>query len=193
MENVEAARVMIVMPENRLLVDQQKKSTASVFVRVRGMAQLPPQTVNAIRFLVANSVEGLQANHVTVVDNLGNVLSENSESDSILGLTTTQLSARKSLEQYLGRKAEDMLAMVLGPGQAVVRVAAEIKFDTNTKTEEKYDRTSRRPASPPSTMRTPRAPHPWAADSWACPPTRAPIPTCWPWPVRPLTAPRRRL
>lgn len=138
-ENVEAARVMIVMPENRLLVDQQKKSTASVFVRVRGMAQLPPQTVNAIRFLVANSVEGLQANHVTVVDNLGNVLSENSESDSILGLTTTQLSARKSLEQYLGRKAEDMLAMVLGPGQAVVRVAAEINFDTNTKTEEKYD------------------------------------------------------
>jgi flagellar M-ring protein FliF len=138
-DSVEAARVMIVMPENRLLVDQQKKPTASVFVHVRGNSQLPPQTVNAIRFLVANAVEGLQANYVTVVDNLGNVLSENTESDSLVGLSTTQLSARKSLEQYLSKKAEDMLATVLGQGQAVVRVAAEINFDTNSRTEEKYD------------------------------------------------------
>src|SRR5438034_5852469 len=38
---VESARVMIVMPENRLLMDNQKRPTASVFVRVRGHATLP--------------------------------------------------------------------------------------------------------------------------------------------------------
>jgi len=138
-DSVEAARVMIVMPENRLLVDQQKRPTASVFVHVRGNAQLPAQTVNAIRFLVANAVEGLHANYVTVVDNLGNVLSENNDNDSLAGMSTTQLAARKNLEQYLSKSAEEMLATVLGPGQAVVRVAAEINFDTNTRTEEKYD------------------------------------------------------
>jgi len=138
-DSVESARVMLVMPENRLLVDQQKKPTASVFVRVRGNGQLPPQTVNAIRFLVANAVEGLQANYVTVVDNLGNVLSENTDNDSLVGLSTTQLAARKNLEQYLSKRTEDMLSTVLGPGQAVVRVAAEINFDTNTRTEEKFD------------------------------------------------------
>jgi flagellar M-ring protein FliF len=138
-DSVESARVLVVMPENRLLVDQQKKPTASVFVRVRGNGQLPTQTVNAIRFLVANSVEGLQPNFVSIIDNLGNVLSENQENDSITGLTSTQLAARKSLEQYLSKKAEDMLGTVLGPGQAVVRVAAEINFDSSTKTEEKYD------------------------------------------------------
>ena len=37
---VESARVMIVMPENRLLVDNQKKPTASVFVRTRSNGQL---------------------------------------------------------------------------------------------------------------------------------------------------------
>jgi flagellar M-ring protein FliF len=138
-DNVDSARVMVVIPENRLLVDQQKKPTASVFVKVKGNAQLPAQTVNAIRFLVANAVEGLQANFVTVVDNLGNVLSENTESDSLVGLTTTQLAARKNLEQYLAKKAEGMLETVLGPGQAVVRVAAEINFDTTTRVEEKFD------------------------------------------------------
>jgi flagellar M-ring protein FliF len=73
------------------------------------------------------------------VDNRGNVLSENTENDSVTGLTTGQLGVRHGLEQYLARQAETMLEKVLGPGQAVVRVAAEINFDTTTRTEEKFD------------------------------------------------------
>jgi flagellar M-ring protein FliF len=136
---VESARVMIVMPENRLLVDNQKKPTASVFVRTKGNGQLPPSAVNSIRFLIANAVEGLQANSVSVVDNLGNVLSENAENDSVAGLSNNQLNARRNLEQYLGKKAEGMLEKALGPGQAIVRVAAEINWDTTTRTEETFD------------------------------------------------------
>lgn len=139
LDQIEAARVMIVMPENRLLLDKDKHPTASVFVRVRGNVQLEPQAINSIRFLVANAVEGLKANFVAVVDNQGNVLSENAENDSLVGLTTSQLAARRSLEQYLARKAQDLLEKVLGPGQAIVRVAAEINFDTTTHTEEKFD------------------------------------------------------
>jgi flagellar M-ring protein FliF len=139
LDEIESARVMIVLPENRLLLDKDKHPTASVFVRVRGNTPLPPQSINSIRFLVANSVEGLKPNNVSIVDNLGNVLSENSENDSLTGLTSTQLTARRNLEQYLGKKAQDMLEKVLGPGQAIVRVSAEINFDTITRTEEKFD------------------------------------------------------
>ncbi|MFO1497094.1 MAG: flagellar M-ring protein FliF C-terminal domain-containing protein [Verrucomicrobiota bacterium] len=108
-------------------------------MRVRGNATLAPQTVEAIRFLVANAVEGLTASSVSVVDNQGNVLSDNNDNDSIAGLSSTQLTARKNFEQYLAKKAEGMLDKVLGPGQAVVRVAADINFDTLSRTEEKYD------------------------------------------------------
>jgi flagellar M-ring protein FliF len=139
LDEVESARVMVVLPENRLLLDKDKYATASVFVRVRGNSQLQPQSINSIRFLVANSVEGLKPNHVTVIDNLGNVLSENSDNDSLSGLTSTQLASRRNLEQYLGKKAQDMLEKVLGPGQAIVRVSAEINYDTTTKSEEKFD------------------------------------------------------
>ena len=138
-DQVESARVMVVMPENRLLVDMQKKPTASVFVKVRGNVSLPPQSVAAIRFLVANAVEGLTTGNVSVVDNLGNVLSENTADDTLTGMSTTQLAARKNLEQYLSKKAEAMLEKALGPGQAIVRVSAEISFDTMTRTEEKFD------------------------------------------------------
>jgi flagellar M-ring protein FliF len=136
---VEAARVMIVMPENRLLVDNQKKPTASVFIRTKSNGQLSPSAVNSIRFLVANAVEGLQANSVSVVDNLGNVLSENQENDTAAGLSNNQLTARRNLEAYLAKKAEGMLEKALGPGQAIVRVATDINWDTITRTEEKYD------------------------------------------------------
>jgi flagellar M-ring protein FliF len=139
LDEVESARVMLVMPENRLLTDAQRKPTASVFVRVKGGSQLPVSSVNSIRFLVANSVEGLQVNNVSVVDNQGNVLSQNEESDSVAGLSNNQLTARRNYEQYLSKKAEGMLEKVLGAGQAVVRVSAEINWDTTTRTEEKFD------------------------------------------------------
>jgi len=139
LDEVESARVMVVLPENRLLLDKDKYATASVFVRVRGNSQLQPQSINSIRFLVANSVEGLKPNHVTVIDNLGNVLSENSDNDSLSGLTSNQLGARRNLEQYLAKKAQDMLEKVLGPGQAIVRVSAEINYDTVSRLEEKFD------------------------------------------------------
>ena len=138
-DSIETARVMIVMPENRLLVDNQKKPTASVFVRVRGNSQLTQQNVNAIRFLVANSVEGLAANNVSVMDSQGSVLSSNNENDSVAGLSSTQLTAQRELEQYLSKKAEDILSKALGSGQSIVRVSAEINFDSLTSVEEKYD------------------------------------------------------
>ncbi len=139
LDEIEQARVMVVLPENRLLLDKDRHPTASVFVRVRGNSVLPAQSVNSIRFLVANAVEGLKANFVTVVDNQGNVLSENSEEDSIAGLTSAQFGARRNLEQYLGRKVEGMLEKVLGPGQAIVRVAADLNYDTTSTIEEKFD------------------------------------------------------
>lgn len=139
LDEIEAARVMIVMPENRLLTDTTRRATASVFVKLKAHAQLQASAVNSIRFLVANAVEGLQANFVSVVDNHGTVLSENNENDSIGGLSSTQLGARRNMEHYLAKKAEGMLEKVLGPGQAVVRVSAEINFDSLTRTEEKFD------------------------------------------------------
>lgn len=139
LEGVDSARVMIVMPENRLLIDNQRKPTASVFVRVKGTYQLPPSAVNSIKFLVANSVEGLQANNVTVVDNFGNVLSETEQADSVAGMSNNQLAAQRNLEQYLTKKAQGMLEQVLGPGQAVVRVSADLNWDTTTLKATKYD------------------------------------------------------
>lgn len=139
LEQIESSRVQIVFPENRLIVDAQRKPTASVFIKVRGSGDIPSSAVNSIRFLVANAVEGLSPNAVSVVDQRGNVLSENQDDNSVAGLSNGQFAATRNVEQYLTKKAEGMLATVLGPGQAVVRVAAELNWDSINRVEEKFD------------------------------------------------------
>jgi flagellar M-ring protein FliF len=106
---------------------------------LHGSGELSSSAVNSIRFLVANSVEGLQPNSVTIIDNHGNVLSGNEDEDSVAGLSSGQLASRRTIEQYLSQKAQGMLETVLGPGQAVVRVAVEINTETINRTEEKFD------------------------------------------------------
>jgi flagellar M-ring protein FliF len=46
---------------------------------------------------------------------------------------------RAQVEDYLAKKVESMLAQVIGPGNAVVRVSAEIDTQATTETQEKYD------------------------------------------------------
>src|SRR6185436_15666520 len=114
------------------------KSTASVFVDVGG-GRLEIDQVNAIRHLVANAVQGLAPDQVAVVDNRGRTLSEELKQDPTLGSASSQMRYRQQVEDYLSKKVESMLASVIGPGNAVVRVSAEIETDATTLTSEKFD------------------------------------------------------
>ncbi|MCX6934304.1 MAG: flagellar basal-body MS-ring/collar protein FliF, partial [Verrucomicrobia bacterium] len=138
-QGIRSARVMIVQPENRLLLTEQGiKPTASVFVDVGG-GRLEPDQVNSIRHLVANSVQGLGVDQVAVIDNRGRVLSEELKQDPMLGTASSQMRHKQQVEDYLSRKVETMLATVIGPGNAVVRVSADIETESTTLTAEKFD------------------------------------------------------
>src|SRR5882757_962207 len=102
LNGIRSARVMVVMPENRLLLKSpDSRPTASIFVDAGG-STLAVEAVNSIRSLVANAVEGLRVDDVAVIDNRGNVLSEELKSDPTLGGASSQIKFRKSVEDYLG-------------------------------------------------------------------------------------------
>jgi flagellar M-ring protein FliF len=139
LQGVRSARVMIVQPENRLLLTEQGvKATASVFVDIGG-GRLDAEQVNSIRNLVANAVQGLSTDQVAVVDNRGHVLSEELKQDPTLGTASSQMRYRQQVEDYLAKKVETMLSTVIGPGNAVVRVSAEIETEATTQLQEKFD------------------------------------------------------
>ncbi len=139
LDGVRSARVMIVQPENRLLLTEQGiKPTASVFVELAG-GRLETEAVNSIRHLVANAVQGLQPDQVAVVDQKGRVLSEGLRQDPMLSTASSQMRYRQQVEDYLARKVEGLLLPVVGAGNAVVKVSAEIETEATTTTEERYD------------------------------------------------------
>lgn len=139
LEGVRSARVMIVQPENRLLLTEQGiKPTASVFVELT-KPRLESEAVNSIRHLVANAVQGLVPDQVAVVDHKGRVLSEELKQDPLLGNASSQMRYKQQIEEYLSKKVESMLLPVLGHGQVVVRVSADLETESTTLTQERYD------------------------------------------------------
>lgn len=137
---VRSARVMVVMPENRILVSSEgrERATASVFVDTKGGMNL--SSVNSIRHLVANSIQSLDVNDVVVVDSQGVVLSEELKSTGLNGgLSNDVIRYRKGLEVYFTTKVQSMLDRVLGPNQSEVRVAVDVDTSSSQTTEESFD------------------------------------------------------
>lgn len=139
MDEISEARVMIVVPEDKLFSREKRESKASVFLQLKPGRMLAPNQVHAIRFLVANGVEGLQPNRVAIIDSAGRALAEDDENTGGMNLTVSQRLLVKNTEEQLRDKAQSMLDTVLGPGQSVVRVTAELNFDSVTESSEKFD------------------------------------------------------
>jgi flagellar M-ring protein FliF len=129
-DGVEQAQVHIVMPSEQLFVSEpQDTAKASVFLQLAPGTQLSPAQVAGIQQLVAHSVKGLTADNVTVVDQRGVTLS--GASDGAAGSVTgnSELTIRQQLEQELTNELTAGLNQIVGPGNAVVVVHANVTFD----------------------------------------------------------------
>jgi flagellar M-ring protein FliF len=105
-----------------------------VVLKLRPNATLSRQVGAGIAAFVARSVEGLTKENVTLMDTAGRILFQESTSED--GQMTSQLDYRRDLESYLASKAEGMLASVLGPGKANVRVNADVNLKSNRERKE---------------------------------------------------------
>ncbi len=139
LKDVEAARVHIVMPKERLFKEDKKEATASIVLKLKRAGGLSKSQLDGITHLVASSVEGLKPENISIIDYNGNLLSSRVEHDPLAGLTATQLEVRKSVEQYLEDKTQSLLDEVVGTGKAIVRVSADLNFQQVERTSELYD------------------------------------------------------
>lgn len=136
---VEAARIHLAMPEKRLFREQQQPATASVIVKLAAGRSLREPQVQGIVHLVAGSVEGLDPEHVTVVDSNGRTLSGNRDDEAPGPATPGMLGFQQNLETRLEHRAQTLLERALGVGNALVKVNAVIDFDQRERVEEALD------------------------------------------------------
>ncbi len=138
-QGVEAARVHIVFPEKAIFKDEMKPPTASVVLKLNNNYELTQNNIMAISHLVANSIEGLTPEHVTIVDTKGRLLSQREEDNGFGVFTAKQYEIKNKVESYLADKAQTMLDNVLGFGNSMVKVNLDLDFNQVEKTMENYD------------------------------------------------------
>ena len=127
-EQVEAARVHLVIPERSPFRETQAPATASVVVDLKETSRLSLAHIEGMVSLVAGAVEGLEPNDVNILDANGALLSDPNAGDNETQLTTNQLRLQTEKEAYLANKAQSLLDQMLGSGNSILRVNLELDF-----------------------------------------------------------------
>jgi flagellar M-ring protein FliF len=136
---VESARVHLALPERSLFVAADRKPSASVVVKLTQGRTLSRGQIDGIVHLVAASVEGLDADSVTVVDEGGRILTADRRGADPNGASSAALEYQQNVERTLAERVESMLGAVVGRDKVIARVAATLDFARSERTEETFD------------------------------------------------------
>jgi len=129
-QEVESARVHLVLERESLFTEREREAKASVVLKLK--RPLSPETASAISQLVANAVDGLNAANVTLVSADGHIPLM-PKSKGPFGQTDGDLEA--SLTQQLVATLEP----VLGADHVKANVRVEYDTATSDETKEIYD------------------------------------------------------
>ncbi|MFG0380598.1 flagellar basal-body MS-ring/collar protein FliF [Pseudomonas sp. zbq_18] len=138
LNNVKAARVHLAIPKSSVFVRDERKPTASVLVELYPGRALEPSQVMAIVNLVATSVPELTKSQVTVVDQKGNLLSDQQEL-SELTMAGKQFDYTRRMESLFTQRVHNILQPVLGNGRYKAEVSADVDFSAVESTSEMFN------------------------------------------------------
>ncbi len=141
MNGVEQARVHLVIPEKTLFKESEKPPTASVVLKMKGGKSLRDSEVQGVVHLVASSIEGMNADNVTVLDSRGKILSKGggTATDAGAKATTAMQETQRAYERSMEERLQSLLDKVVGGGKSVARVSATFDFRQVERVEEKFD------------------------------------------------------
>jgi len=134
---VESARVHLAIPRQSAFVRDQKSATASVFVQLKAGRRLEQEQVQSILNLVASSIPDLDATHVTVVDQLGRLLSAPQANDEVAQREEHFAMAHRLEDDYTQR-IEALLTPLVGAGRVRAQVVAQLDTSVTEEAHEEY-------------------------------------------------------
>ncbi len=135
---VQSARVHLALPKASVFVRDQQKPTASVLLNLHAGRFLDQQQVSAIVHLVASSVPELSPKNVTIVDQAGNLLSENNKPAGNNTLDPSQLKYVQELQQSIAKRIESIITPMVGLNNVRAEATADVDFSTSEQAAEIY-------------------------------------------------------
>lgn len=130
---VEHATVLLAIPRDNVFARSQQRPSAAVVVTLQQGAYLSPDNVNSIRFTVSSSVHNMLAKDVTVTDQHGRLLSDNTGANA-----KGEDRLQKEFEMRTLREAQyrDKLDTILRPMLGDGNYSAEVDVTLDTTIEE---------------------------------------------------------
>ena len=131
--SVRRSRVLITPADNRIFSRKRKEARAAVFLQLVPGKSLSRGKVQAIRDLVANSVQGLRKENITIADSSGTDyedLLQREQSER----AKAELELQERVEALLAQKIVSHLSVMFGKDNVSVAVSARVCLAAQKKT-----------------------------------------------------------
>ena len=136
---VAEARVHLATPEASAFVRDRAAPSASVIVKLQPGRALGDAQIRAIVNLVASSVPGMQPDAVTIVDQMGALLSKSGGKDGA-SAGDTRIDFQRRVEDKYREQLAQLLTPLVGAGNFTAEVQADVDLDESQATRESYDK-----------------------------------------------------
>lgn len=135
---VAEARVHLAMPEASVFVRDSAAPSASVILKLNAGRSLSDAQVQSIVNLVASSVPGMKPSGVTIVDQMGGLLTKDGAAAG--NGDDRRIEFQRRLEDKYRTQLIQLLTPLVGSGNFTTEVQAEVNLDETSATRESYDK-----------------------------------------------------
>ena len=140
LDSVAEARVHLAMPEASVFVRDQASPSASVVLKLQPGRALGEAQVSSIVNLVASSVPGMKPEGVTIVDQMGTLLSKAPGEEGGSAAAQARIDFQRRIEEKYRQQLAQLLTPLVGAGNFSAEVQAEVELDETQATRESYDK-----------------------------------------------------
>lgn len=134
---VRSARVHLAIPARSAFARERRAPSASVVLQLQAGRILDDSETSAITHLVASSIPGLAVGRISVIDQLGRLMS-GGQGKAGMSLQLNQLEYARRLEEGYVQRVEQILSPIVGPGRVRAQAVADVDFSVVDRTEETY-------------------------------------------------------
>lgn len=128
---IETALVELYTPnESTYLINDDSKSKASVILKVKNNAKLSDSQVNGIVMILVNSVKGLDATNVSIIDNTGVELNRSGDYNDDSYIVSSQFDLQTVVEKRLQDRLSEFLSSIYGESNIRVMASVLLDFDS---------------------------------------------------------------
>jgi flagellar M-ring protein FliF len=139
-DSVAEARVHLATPEASVFIRDNAAPSASVILKLQAGRSLADSQVASIINLVASSVPGMKSDAVTIVDQMGGLLTKASDRSALGIASDERIAFQRRVEDKYRAQVVQLLTPLVGAGNFTTEVQTDVDLNETQATRESYDK-----------------------------------------------------